>query len=332
MFLHVPKSAGTTLRAVFHRALGDQLLWFRNPDSRRPPEPDHPRHTDDLSKLNSPEAWAGVRMVGGHFPAWKLPLALLERRPLLMAVLREPVARVESLYAYIRREEHHALHHELSQRTLLEALDLPQFRRVVPQGQLRFLRTAQRPWHPSMLAPFPVLIGKHEHLPAFVEAAARRTGLPLELADMSANVSPPGYRDSLKQQAGYAEARALIASLTEDEAEFMRSFDQIYEHEAGDMPVVPQRPSRPAGAVAKPAAKATPAPKGPRPDSRPAARPLARADAPPAADAAGTQADAPTEAQAERRAARREARRGARQAERRRLREQGDEPQGGSSP
>lgn len=319
IFLHVPKSAGSTLRTVFHQALGDELLWFRNPESRQPAEAGHPRLITDLSLLERPESWMGVRLVGGHFPAWKLPLGLRERRPLLMAVLREPVARIESLYTYIRRERSHILHAELQARTLREALELPAFRRVVPQGQLRFLRTTQRPFHARLLAPFPVLIGKHEHLPAFVAAASRRTGLDLDLADVSANVSPSGYRDALREQPGYEEARALIASLTEDEAEFMRSFDQLYEHEAGDGPVETPRTTRP---------RAASAPMPLRTQVPPLA-PVAAKPAPASVTAAATPAaaKAPSDAQADRRAARREARRSARQAERRRSRQPDADPQ-----
>lgn len=314
VFLHVPKTAGSTMRSVFHRCLGDQLLWYRNPGTRRPLDPEHPRAIGDLSSLDQPQAWSGVRLLGGHFPASKLPLALRERRPLLMAVLREPVARIESLYAFIQREQGHVMHEALSSRTLREALELPAFRRQVPQGQLRFLRTTQRPWSAALLAPFPVLIGKHEHLPEFVAAVSRRTGLDLDLADMSTNVSPSGYRDALRQQPGYEEARALIASLTEDESAFLRSFEALYEHEAADLPVEP-RPARPRRAGnAVPAA--TTASSAPVPSS------LVAADPAPQAGQVTPE---------ERRAARRAERRTARQAQRREARRQAAGPSKGQA-
>ena len=198
IFLHVPKTAGTTLRGLLHQRLGDGLCWYRRSDSRQPMGETHPRYLTDLAAMDSPAAWAGVQVLGGHFPAWQLPQALREQRPLLMAVLRDPLPRLESLYAYICRETAHPLHATLSGLTFHQALVGTPFGRMVAQGQLRFLRTRQQPgWDPSQLAPYPVLIGKHGALPAFVAALARRTGIELNLGDLQSNVSPSGYRDEI---------------------------------------------------------------------------------------------------------------------------------------
>lgn len=302
ILLHVPKTAGTTLRALFHERLGDSLLWFRPADSRQPLGEGHPRVVSDLQTLGSPESWRGLRVLGGHFPAWQLPLGLREQRPLLMAVLRDPLQRLESLYAYIRRETSHPLHEALSAVSFHEALVHTPFGRLVPQGQLRFLRTVQRRWQIEQLAPFPVLIGKHEHLPAFVQALSRRTGIELALGASSANVSPSGYRDEIRAQPGYADACRLIEEQTADERAFLASFGALYEHEAGDGPVEPEPARRPA--------------------------PAARRAAPPAPSKPSVPVTAPA-AESPEREARRQARRDARRAQRqagRRSAAAGDEP------
>lgn len=312
IFLHVPKTAGTTLRGLFHQRLGDALCWFRPGNSRQPPDPAHPRVVSDLSTLGEPQTWRGMRVLGGHFPAWQLPLGLREQRPLLMAVLRDPLPRLESLYAYIRREVTHPLHATLSAVTFHEALVNTPFGRMVPQGQLRFLRTVQKPWKPEHLTPFPVLIGKHDHLPAFVEALSRRTGIALALGEASENVSPSGYRDEIAAQPGYADACHLIEQQTVDERAFLASFGALYEHEAGHGPVEPVAVRR-----AAPAAK-RPAPKAPR-GAAVAKRAPAAVPVPAAVSVAATEpvpASVSPEREA-RRQARREARRAQRQADRR---------------
>lgn len=104
VFLHVPKAGGQTVRSILGRVYGGGLIDFRG----RLGEPWTP-----------PTSWAGVRAVEGHLlygvhvhtprPVWYL------------TVLRDPVARVVSLYRYAARRPTHHLH------TLARDLDLAAF-------------------------------------------------------------------------------------------------------------------------------------------------------------------------------------------------------------
>lgn len=89
IFLHVPKTAGTTLREIINRQFRPDLVYaVYNTDPAF-------RGLDDLKQL-TPEQWGGLRVVLGHLDygvaAWAPP----ESR--FVTILREPQDRVISLY------------------------------------------------------------------------------------------------------------------------------------------------------------------------------------------------------------------------------------------
>lgn len=220
VFLHVPKTAGTAIRDALVRELGPALLWYRQiPLS--PQQAPGLRQFHDLEQLSQDTSLLdGVRVLGGHFPVWRLPTVLQARRPLLLAVLREPVARVLSFYAFVQRETDHPLHALVAGRTLYQALQQDRFAKVLDHAQLRFLATRQGAgWTPDQLRPYPHLIGRHEALPAFLAALRRRTGLQLDLDD-EVNAAEPGYQAALRAQPDFDDAVARIQALTRLERVF----------------------------------------------------------------------------------------------------------------
>ena len=89
LFLHVPKTAGTTLREIINRQFRPDLVYAVY-------DTDPAFHgLDDLKRL-TPEQWSGLRVVLGHLDygvaAWAPP----ESR--FVTLLREPHDRVISLY------------------------------------------------------------------------------------------------------------------------------------------------------------------------------------------------------------------------------------------
>jgi len=88
-FLHIPKTGGTSLHHALIRYYGEQaLFWFGK---------DCPADTRSF-----PRELGGRPVVGGHKPLRFYPATL---DPLYCAVLREPVSRAVSLFAYYTQPE-----------------------------------------------------------------------------------------------------------------------------------------------------------------------------------------------------------------------------------
>ena len=96
IFLHMPKTGGTSLRAVLLRSLGGRAsIKLMNQDEA------------PLLAM-SPEARAALGMVEGH-----MLYGVHERIPgpcVYITILREPAARLRSWYRYVRRNPKHRLH------------------------------------------------------------------------------------------------------------------------------------------------------------------------------------------------------------------------------
>lgn len=230
IFLHVPKTAGSAIRDALQRELGPALLWYRQRPTQADPMP-HLRQFRDLAQLEQdPGLLEGTRVLGGHFPVWRLPQALQDQRPLLLAVLREPVARILSFYAFVQRQVEHPVHLAAAGRTLCQALRDERFMREVDNMQLRFLATRPKgSWSPDQLKAYPHLIGRHEALPVFLEAMRRRTGLAVDLRDEPVNAAEPGYQKALRAQPDFEQALARIEVLTRRERRFYDAVGELLE-------------------------------------------------------------------------------------------------------
>lgn len=102
IFVHIPRTAGTTLHTILDRQYRREQIYSTNPT------PDRPSASVDEFKRLSAAQIAQIRLLRGH-----LPFGLHEfiaGPSVYFTLLREPVERVISYYYYIRREPLHYLH------------------------------------------------------------------------------------------------------------------------------------------------------------------------------------------------------------------------------
>lgn len=94
-FIHVPKTAGTSMRRVFEERYGvDKCFWTD-------------KWEDGERMLENPEDFSGYEVVGGH-----LPLSYFRMLPILkyVSILRSPIQRYASHYIHMKRTTEHPLH------------------------------------------------------------------------------------------------------------------------------------------------------------------------------------------------------------------------------
>lgn len=135
LFVHLPRTAGTTLNGILGRQyVGDAFLKL--PDGFAMRNDQIVVGSDPLVGLSS-ERLGRLRAISGH-----MSIGLdrrLSRPARYLTVLRDPVARVVSLYQYIRANPRHRFHAQIvgENLTLKECLTRPfvQFN----NGQLRML-------------------------------------------------------------------------------------------------------------------------------------------------------------------------------------------------
>jgi galactose-3-O-sulfotransferase len=112
VFLHVPKTAGSSLNAIFRRQYRTAELHFVKPALHEARYGLQSRMEDFYSL--PPEKAARIKMLRGHFvfgpPA--------PESASYITFLRKPVPRVMSLYWWVREREMHYLHTELISRNI----------------------------------------------------------------------------------------------------------------------------------------------------------------------------------------------------------------------
>lgn len=107
VFVHIPRTAGTSIRIYAERHLSkEQILPIYGQEIEHP--------TSALGRVNLSE----IKLIRGHFStAIKSALPLNAK---FFTIVREPVERVYSLYKYIRRDGKHPLHDEVMEMDLIE--------------------------------------------------------------------------------------------------------------------------------------------------------------------------------------------------------------------
>lgn len=130
-FLHIPKTAGTSLFTY---------LYEQMPSDDRP----HYR-VDDL--VNPPASLKKQRFIVGH--TFNTLHHVLDRPPFVITMMREPRAQVISHYQHIQRHEKHPYYAQVVNKTLLEFLRDPELRLAVYNFQTMNLAINDDPREPA---------------------------------------------------------------------------------------------------------------------------------------------------------------------------------------
>jgi len=116
-FLHIPKTAGSSLVDLLHNYL---------PDEERP-------HYLLRDLLNPPAVLLKQRLIVGH--TYYTLHHFLPRPPVCITMLREPVDQVVSHFRHIKRSPEHHLHDRFHDKTLLDFLHDPKMARIIRNYQ-----------------------------------------------------------------------------------------------------------------------------------------------------------------------------------------------------
>jgi hypothetical protein len=224
-FIHVPKTAGGSLRLYFKTALGDGCRWYM----KRQESSVYPIMRNDV-KFNAEDHLAKYRMSGGHIPFSDVPKPLVDRYPVFLSVIRNPVDRVLSHYNFVRTQEKHPSHKRMRSVTIFEALQDERFLKQCESVQLRFL-TGETDLDAAakVMESHKFLIGKMEHLSAFMAALHQVLDLPIAPPEsQQIHRSAPDYLAKIAAQPRYDEAIDILTKLNEDEFKFYNSFDKVW--------------------------------------------------------------------------------------------------------
>jgi hypothetical protein len=121
IFLHIPKTAGTTLNRI--------IEWQYNPLAIFTMDPYRIRATPERLRTLSEARRRGIKMVRGHF--YYGLHDLLPQGGTYMTVLREPVARFLSAYYFLQRRPLHPMHRKVTS----ERIGVEDFIRLTPHRQ-----------------------------------------------------------------------------------------------------------------------------------------------------------------------------------------------------
>ncbi|WP_198372391.1 sulfotransferase family protein [Roseomonas rosulenta] len=210
-FLHIPKTAGTSLNRVFDRMFRG-LVFYTNP-------------AELTAKVRAdPAFFHRYLLVTGHIDVNNAAATAGVRENVFLAVFRDPVQRAVSLYDYIRATAEHPLHCAIRDLTLLEAFrSSGGFRKVTINAQLRtvFGGATMRHVREALKARSYVL-GRQDALEDFLDAVAHFTGFPRPPAIPRLNTAGDhGGPEPARIQPDHDQALAEIAEACRPEIAFV---------------------------------------------------------------------------------------------------------------
>jgi hypothetical protein len=219
LFVHIPKAAGAHLKAVLDRIYTPEQICHDYDDRIAvPSSPYHTspvswrRRTNDLLRTLSPR----VEMIYGHFAVTKYFDLLPSAR--LMTWVREPVARLISMYFFLRTLEDvpgldHVIQSAAKRVSFAEFVEIP-----VNQNMMTRLYL-----HPARADDFE-FIGMQEHCEDDLSERGRRLGWPnVPRSSERVNSNPfPGYREAVREIRSDGDLIRRIERMNRADVEFHR--------------------------------------------------------------------------------------------------------------
>jgi hypothetical protein len=217
--LHIEKTAGTSIRFYFAKGFGaDKCLWH---------DPSRGRHLRDIAASN-PAHLSKFKVVGGHLPFRAIPKPIMDKSPIFVSALRDPVARIVSLYEHSRRDPKHYAHTQVANKTLIEAMKSQGFAGASDRIQIGYLCGCKdlQTLHDAF-GKHKYIIGKQEKVDKLFQYLSKTFCIPI-FHNVFINVTKPGYQKEIEEQRDYAEAVQLIRQMNKDEYKFYKSFDGVF--------------------------------------------------------------------------------------------------------
>ena len=221
--IHIQKTAGTSIRFYLEKAFGpEKCLW----------------HAPNLSSetrgnllqiaASDPGRFNRYKAIGGHIGFGRIPMSILEKRPIFVSALRNPVARIASHYQHIRNSTGHGLHDQVGNKALLEAMKTRGFTATSDRVQIEYLcGRKDLKYLLEALHRSKYIIGKQEKIEDLFRYLSTTFGFPV-FQDVHVNISTPGYEKQIEQQPGYHEAVELIRRMNKEEYDFYKSFEAVW--------------------------------------------------------------------------------------------------------
>jgi hypothetical protein len=127
IFLHIPKTAGTSLFNWFHETTEHKVGWYG------------PKNTPDIF-FGNPKCRENYLVYGGHFDYHQIK-PFLTAEDTVFSVVREPIARAASYYNHVAvRDKNHPLHKNIVGKSIVEAANrCPEFRSELTNHQCWYL-------------------------------------------------------------------------------------------------------------------------------------------------------------------------------------------------
>lgn len=227
IFVHLPKTGGTTFKSILRRVYGQNRLFETTPGQV-------PESIDRFARASEEER-AAYRVVTGHIPFGME--TLVPRPAATITLLRDPVERLISNYYYVRNAPDHPAHAQ----TVAEDVTLEDFVRARHDNPMTRWYLSTDPHKRALIPPDePVtrrhldmairnirercaIVGVTERFDEWVALVAARFGWPFTVY-ARANVTrkrplatelPANVRDLLESRTGidrdlYAEAKAAF--------------------------------------------------------------------------------------------------------------------------
>lgn len=133
IFIHIPKTAGTSVYNALWRVASDKLAWYSGPETR------------PQIFFSMPNVRNSIRIYGGHFGYGQIR-NFLSADDKVYSVIRDPVERVFSHFNHIAvRDLQHPFHDQIKGRSIIDASRVcPQFARDITNNQCWFLSGSRK--------------------------------------------------------------------------------------------------------------------------------------------------------------------------------------------